>query len=185
MHPLPLEQLADVTPILVKDKLKEEQFLRRRTKAFDSKLHSKKELQVLARTMRRIMKRAEGIGLSANQVGLEGRFFVAEAPIAEGQKGRSKLHVLINPEITRVSKEMTAQEEGCLSVPGLYGTVARHEKVTIEGTDAYGKKITIRARGLLARIFQHEMDHLNGVLFIDKATEIHKTPDEESLNPKP
>lgn len=65
-------------------------------------------------------------------------------------------------------------EEGCLSVPGIYGDVERPEKITLVGQDRYDKKIKIKAWGLLARVFQHEVDHLNGILFIDKAKSIQK-----------
>ena len=119
--------------------------------------------------MRSIMHRANGVGLSANQVGLDMQFFVAEVP----RKNKSpKLYAVFNPQIATASKETGELEEGCLSVPYTHGMVRRPQAVTLTGLDKHQKPITIKASGLLARIIQHEMDHLSGTLFIDKATRI-------------
>ncbi len=144
----------------------QEKILRRKASDFDFSKHDKKEIRELIKTMRAEMVRSVGIGLSANQIGLDMRLFVAKAD--------GKQYAIFNPDITKFSKEKVLMEEGCLSVPELYGPVERPEKITIEGYDANGKKIKIRAWGILARVFQHETDHLNGILFIDKAKSLHK-----------
>src|SRR3989344_3979318 len=99
--------------------------------------------------MRREMHNADGIGLSANQIGLNTRVFVAMV--------ETKFYAVFNPELIQLSKETNSMDEGCLSVPGVYGLVERPSKVTLKGLDANGKPIKIKAWGLLARVFQHEM----------------------------
>ena len=90
------------------------------------------------------------------------------------------LYTLINPELVRVSDEMVDGIEACLSIPGYYGNVSRHEAVTVQALDRNGKKVRIKAKGWLARVFQHEIDHLDGILYIDRATEIWRATDEEA-----
>jgi len=150
---------------------KEEKFLRQRVPIFDFKKISKKEINDLLKTMKEKMQAADGIGLSANQLGLSQRFFIAQLPTPEGQ---IKSYAIFNPEIIKFSREKEIAIEGCLSVPGLLGYVERPEKIVLTGFDKNGKKIKIKAWGLLARVFQHEIDHLNGILFIDKAKEVFK-----------
>lgn len=145
---------------------KDEKFLRKQTVQFDFKKHSPAEIRELMKTMRQIMKSAEGIGLSANQIGLNMRVFVAQV--------NNKFYGIFNPEIIQVSPEIVPMDEGCLSVPGVYGMVERPEKVTLSGFNQSGKRIKIKAWGLLARVFQHEIDHLNGKLFVDKAKMVEK-----------
>ena len=116
--------------------------------------------------MREKMKNASGVGLSANQIGLDLNVFVAQV---EG-----KFYSIFNPTLVKISGEKISMEEGCLSVPEVFGDVLRSEKVILEGFDKNNKKIKIKAWGLLARIFQHEIDHLNGKIFIDTATDLHK-----------
>lgn len=144
----------------------QEKFLRRKVSSFDFSKYSKKEIREIIKDMRIEMTKAIGLGLSANQTGLDMRLFIAKAG--------GKQYAVFNPSITKFSKETIIMEEGCLSVPEIYGPVERPEKVTLEGFDSNGKKIKIKAWGLLARIFQHETDHLNGILFIDKAKCLHK-----------
>jgi peptide deformylase len=157
---------------------KNEKFLRQKTVKFEFKEYSPKEIRALVKSMRETMKRADGVGLSANQIGLPFRMFVAQ--VAD-QNGKPKFYAIFNPEITKISKEMEILEEGCLSVPEIWGPVERHYRLTLSGQDANGKKIKIKAWDLLARVFQHEMDHLNGGLFIDKAHELRKRPASERL----
>ncbi|MFA5386416.1 MAG: peptide deformylase [Candidatus Paceibacterota bacterium] len=156
---------------------REERFLRQRVSVFDFKKHSKKEVNDLLKTMKEKMKEAEGIGLSANQLGLSCRVFVGRVPSSDGQ---IKSYAIFNPEITKPSKERTSLMEGCLSVPGLLGIVERPEKITLIGLDKNGKRIKIKAWGILARVFQHETDHLNGIIFIDKAKEVFKDTPEQT-----
>lgn len=151
---------------------KNEIFLRKKTELFDFNAHSKKEIQELVNNMRKIMIEANGIGLAANQIGLKYRVFVARVPEASG---KMKFYAIFNPKIERLSKDVKILTEGCLSVPGILGEVPRAEKVLLSGFDKFGKPVKIKAWGLLAHIFQHEMDHLGGTLFIDKAIKIHES----------
>jgi len=163
----------------------EEKFLRLKVADFDFDKFGKKEISELLKTMRGIMIEARGIGLSANQLGLDLKFFIAQIsdkPLKRDENNKSimpsldemEFYAIFNPEIVKFSKEKILTEEGCLSVPGVYGLVERSAKITIAGRDENDKKIKIKASGILARVFQHEFDHLNGVLFIDKASNIHK-----------
>lgn len=106
------------------------------------------------------MMKGNGIGLAASQVGYLKRIFVCHF---QGDIPR----VFINPEILRTSNDQETFEEGCLSIPGIYADVVRPEEITVQAWDEKGKPFTIDADGLLARVIQHEMDHLRGVLFID------------------
>ncbi len=157
--------------ILTIESKEKEKFLRTPTKDFDFSKFTKKEVKELILHMKRIMRAAEGIGLAANQIGLNLKVFVAETP---SKKGKGKFYAIFNPKIIKTSKEMTEMEEGCLSVPYTFGKVKRSSNVTLEGFNENNRPIKIKAWSLLAKIFQHEMDHLNGSLFIDKALEIKK-----------
>jgi peptide deformylase len=102
-----------------------------------------------------------GIGLAAPQVGVSLRLMVV------GHDGGREARAIVNPVIAEQGGEVTA-EEGCLSLPGIFASVTRAEWVRLEGQDLEGQPVSIKARGLAARVFQHEMDHLDGVLFIDR-----------------
>jgi len=106
------------------------------------------------------MRKAHGIGLAATQVGFDGRVIVIET--------KDGAMSFINPEIIKKSDELEAGEEGCLSVPGQYGSVKRHARVSVQAQDTEGNSDVYDAQGLFARVFQHEIDHLNGIVFIDK-----------------
>jgi len=122
------------------------------------------DLRALARDMVETMYAAPGIGLAAPQVGLPIRLFVIDISVGHDPKG---LITLVNPEF--VEREgMQLEEEGCLSLPGFNATVARPERVTVKGVDLDGRERIITADGLLARAFQHEMDHLDGRVFVDR-----------------
>ena len=154
----------------------EEKFLRKKAADFDFTKFAKKELEGLIKNMRKIMKEAVGIGLSANQLGLDMQLFVAEVP----QKDRApKFYAIFNPEITKMSQETEILEEGCLSVPGIYGEVERFKKITLKGLDKNQKAVKLEVYGLTARVFQHETDHLNGILFIDRAKNLHDKDSKE------
>lgn len=124
------------------------------------------EIQKLIAYMITTMKEAKGIGLAASQVGVSLRIFTVNI--------EDKIYVFINPEIKDISAEKIPFEEGCLSVKETWGPVIRPKKLTIKALDENGKQIKIRAKGLLARVTQHEMDHLNGILFIDRAEKLYK-----------
>jgi len=154
-------------------------FLERPAERFIFDTHDQREIEELLRRMRRIMRDANGIGLSANQIGLPYRLFVAEVPGKDGLK----FYAVFNPEIEKAEIEKAVLEEGCLSVPGVYGNVERPAAVTLKGQDRRGKVLKIKAWGLLARVFQHEVDHLNGKLFLEKAKATYRvTPKEQGLS---
>jgi peptide deformylase len=151
---------------------KDEKFLRKKTATFDFKKFDKKEINDLVMRMRRIMHAANGIGLSANQIGLNFAVFVAEVPDA---KGGTKFYAVFNPKIEKMEKSIVAFEEGCLSIPGKWGDVERAEQIVLSGFNKMGKPVKVKAWGLLARVFQHEVDHLNGKLFIDRAKKVYSS----------
>ena len=122
------------------------------------------ELQQLIDDMVETMYAAPGVGLSANQVGSTHRLFVANPA---DDHDPSKLLVVINPEIMESDGEF-AHEEGCLSIPEFREEVRRARRVLLRGLDRRGRPIEVEGRELLARIFQHEMDHLNGLFFVDR-----------------
>ena len=159
---------------------KEERFLRRKTPEFGFK-SAQNEIREVIKKMRMAIKKEKGVGLSANQIGFDWRLFIAEIP---SEKGKPKFYAIFNPDITKVSKNKIILEEGCLSVPGIWGLVERPEQIVLIGFDKNGKKIKIKAWGLPARVFQHEIDHLNGILFIDRASKFFKEASEKTANIK-
>ncbi|MFB0535408.1 MAG: peptide deformylase [Anaerolineae bacterium] len=124
-------------------------------------------LQNLIDDMVETMHAAPGLGLAAPQIGVSQQVIVIQLPENEEDPQSGKLYVLCNPEILKTAGEEES-EEGCLSVPGFVGDVRRAAVVTVKGLDRHGKKIRIKAEGLLARAFQHEIDHVNGALFIER-----------------
>jgi peptide deformylase len=178
----------DENGIYVISSKKEEQFLRAATKPFsfssrsepimDGKTWTKKETNDLISRMRKIMKRANGVGLSANQIGLPYQLFVAGI---HDQQGNFKFYAVFNPKIEKSNGPAVLFEEGCLSIPGAYGHVSRAKQVVLSGFDKTGKPLKIKAWGLLAIVFQHETDHLNGKLFTDRAKEVTTAPTSSRL----
>jgi peptide deformylase (EC 3.5.1.88) len=138
-----------------------------------------KTLQTLIDDMFETMRDAPGVGLAAPQIGESQRVVVVEYTDDERENARPKKYVLVNPEIVQESEETVTDLEGCLSVPGLAGEVERFEAVTVQAKNRFGKPIKLKASGWLARIFQHEIDHLNGVLYIDRATRVFQPTPEE------
>jgi peptide deformylase len=116
------------------------------------------------------MYRERGIGLAAPQVGVSRRIFVVDV---EGEEGERVKLALVNPRLARSSGTVVG-EEGCLSIPGIHADVRRHAEVAFEALDENGAPITVHAAGLLARALQHELDHLDGVLFIDRVSAIRR-----------
>ena len=147
-----------------------------------------KSLQALIDDMIETMRAAPGVGLAAPQVGISDRLIVVEyaeppeeeaavdgveaAPEKPLAEVKPKLYVVINPEIVKASSETEVGVEGCLSIPGLVGEVERHAGIQIKGLNRRGQPMKIKADGWLARIFQHEIDHINGVVFPDRATRV-------------
>ena len=140
--------------------------LRKKSEDISLKKLAEKKLQVLALNMAKTMKEKDGIGLAAPQVGDNIRLITVNT--------KEGVLILINPKITKKSFAKEWAEEGCLSVPGVYGKVKRSKKINCIYLDTSGEKKKISAEGLLARVIQHEIDHLDGILFIDKAKEINK-----------
>ena len=118
------------------------------------------EIRALIQRMYVIMAEARGLGLAGPHIGISKRIFTYD--IGEGP------HALVNPRVVRTGGEEIAVE-GCLSIPGLQGEVPRAERITVAGLDENGDKVKIKAEGMLARVFQHELDHLDGTVFVDRA----------------
>jgi len=128
------------------------------------------EVQRLIDDMIQTMYAAPGIGLAATQVGVPMRIFVADISVG---RNPGDLLAFVNPEFVE-RDGMQLEEEGCLSVPGFNATVARPARVTVKGLTRQGEAQVIEATGLLARCFQHEMDHLDGTLFVDRLRGLQK-----------
>lgn len=128
------------------------------------------KLATLAQDMIETMFNASGGGLAANQVGVLNRLIVVDLAIKTEKKDPI---VIINPEITAMEEEAIA-EEGCLSIPDLFAEVKRSKKIELKGVDINGKDIRIEAEDFLARVLQHELDHLNGILFWDKLGKVKR-----------
>jgi peptide deformylase len=137
------------------------------------------ELQALIDDMIETMREAPGVGLAAPQVNVSQRVIVVEFGDEEDPEIPKKLYAFVNPEIQRPSRDTVQGLEGCLSIPELVGEVDRAHAVTVKGQTRHGGVQKLKAKGWLARIFQHEVDHLNGVLFIDKAERIYPVEDLE------
>jgi len=133
-----------------------------------------KELQTLVDDMVETMRVAPGVGLAAPQVDVPLRVIVVEFGDEEDESVPLKLFPVVNPEITRFSKEQVIGTEGCLSIPDFVGDVDRSVGVVVKGMNRRGQPMRIKSSGWLARIFQHEVDHLNGVLFIDRTERVWK-----------
>jgi len=139
------------------------------------------DFQKLVEDMVITMREEDGVGLAAPQVNQSIRLIVIEYPEDDNQEdAEKKLFIMANPEIVKWSEETELGMEGCLSVPDIVGEVERALKVEVRGLNRYGKKMKVRAKGWLARVFQHEIDHLDGILFVDRATTLYKTSDEEA-----
>jgi peptide deformylase len=132
------------------------------------------ELQTLIDDMIDTLHDEPGVGLAAPQVGISWRGIVVEYGDDEKEEVPPKLYAVVNPEFSRMSTDTVVATEGCLSIPGYAGEVERAEAVTVKGQNRRGQPVTIKARDWLARIFQHEMDHLDGVLFVDRAERVWK-----------
>jgi peptide deformylase len=137
------------------------------------------DLQNLIDDMVETMREAPGVGLAATQVDVPLQLIVVEFGDEEDETVPPKLYVMVNPEISRHSRETIIGTEGCLSVPNLVGDVERHESVTVKFLNRHGKPSKLKAKNWLARIIQHEIDHLHGILFTDLATQVWEPMTEE------
>lgn len=157
---------------------KDEPVLRQIAKLVTKPEFNSPELKKLLREMSAsLAQEPDGIALAAPQIGVSKRIFIVSAKIfgeEVSEKNKKADLVFINPVITKLAKKKKLTEEGCLSVRPIYGQVARAEKASVEAYDENGKKFTHHGSGLMAQIFQHEVDHLNGILFIDKAENLQE-----------
>jgi peptide deformylase len=135
------------------------------------------ELQQLIDDMVETMREAPGVGLAGPQVNQLKRVIVVEFGDEDDEEIPPTLYALVNPEISKKSKETVFGMEGCLSIPELLGDVERAQSVTVKAQDRRGRVTKIKASGWLARIFQHEIDHLNGVLFTDRTDDVYRLED--------
>jgi len=165
--------------------------LRQAAKPVSKKEFGSSALLKLIANMKRILAKEKfGVAIAAPQVGVSLRLFVVSGRVFEEEahdddperSSEKQSRVFINPVLMRVSRKKREMSEGCLSVRGTYGAVIRHEKASIKAEDERGKAFTYHGAGLVAHIFQHEVDHLDGILYIDKAT---KLTDDEAIAPPP
>lgn len=143
------------------------------------------DFQTLVDDMIETMLDAPGVGLAAPQIAISQRLIVVRLPDDEESREEygeeaGKLYVVANPEIIKKSRETVEGVEACLSIPGYFGRVERSVSVTVKGQDRDGNPLRIKARDWLARVFQHEIDHLDGVLFIDLTSDIWRDKNAES-----
>lgn len=139
------------------------------------------QVRAIGKRMIELMFEAEGVGLAASQVGLAWRMFVAHVPEGDDRSlqddpatATTTPQVYINPVLSDLGPPMVVGSEGCLSLPDINGDVLRASEITITATNLEGQEFTQRAAGLLARCWQHELDHLDGVLIIDRMTQMSR-----------
>jgi peptide deformylase len=136
------------------------------------------DLQRLVTRMRQLMTDARGVGLAATQVGIVQRVFVF-------QKGEDDVVAVVNPRLTERSDELETEDEGCLSLQGVTMPVERHLRVTLEGKDPEGNDVRFELEGHPARVVQHELDHLDGTLILDRTTDEARKEALAALRPRP
>ena len=150
-----------------------------------NQIQSKEIQQIIIDMSQALRESGDGVAIAAPQIGHAVRIFTVAGSIIDHMNNYHGEHtspdkVFINPEIIKASKaKKPMRGEGCLSVRFIYGTTKRSDRVTVKALDEYGKEFIIEGQGLLAQIFQHEIDHLNGVLFIDHAHDIREMSEEE------
>lgn len=141
---------------------------------------------ILTRMKKVLAKEEFGVAIAAPQIGESLRIFVIAGKVFKEAESKETPpdKVFINPELIRLSRKKKEMSEGCLSVRHKYGTVLRHEKASIKALDEHGKNFTHHASDLVAHIFQHECDHLEGILYVDKAVTLEEDKDWEKLKEK-
>ncbi|NQV93080.1 peptide deformylase [Candidatus Kaiserbacteria bacterium] len=134
----------------------------------------------LLKDMREALEKKEyGVALAAPQIGVALRIFIVADRVFNEEQLKERTHIFVNPTIIKTSKKTDELEEACLSVEGYFGTTTRAQQVTVEAYNEHGIKFTRGASGLLAQIFQHEIDHLNGILYIDHARNVREVVAQE------
>lgn len=141
--------------------------LRKKSEVISDDRLTSPEMKLLVQELKETMAKENGVGIAAPQIGVHDRVIIAETD--------GVALAYMNPEITERSFRMIESEEGCLSVPGCWGMVKRHRSVTVKAIAEDGTRTLIKAKGLLSVIFQHEIDHLDGILFIDRAEKIKRS----------
>ncbi len=145
-----------------------------REKAFELKGVGRRERELI-QAMAETMYAARGIGLAATQVGVLERLFLVDVDQEDDDPATRRLQVFINPEIVWESEEDAPFEEGCLSIPGVNGEVFRPQRIKVVARDENFEPFELEADELLARVIQHENDHLNGILFVDRLALLHRS----------
>jgi peptide deformylase len=159
--------------MVVKILQKENKVLRENAKEVEiEKIKTGKIKSVLEKMTEALCKNESAVAIAAPQIGESLRIFIIQ--LKTGLDSNQPLFVFINPVIKKISKKKRIVSEGCLSTEGIYGAIKRAEKLTVEAYNEKGEKFSRNASGLLAQIIQHEIDHLNGILFIDKAIGLKK-----------
>lgn len=134
-----------------------------------------RQIRKLLDDMVETMREADGVGLAGPQVGMDLALFVAELPVdMEDPESGFEVFALINPQIVERSEELVEGREACLSIPDLFGDVPRHTCIRVEALDRFGEAVSLELEDFKARVFQHEIDHLHGVLFLDRVTSLDK-----------
>jgi peptide deformylase len=152
---------------------------------------SPKIKKIIKRMQQALGEQDDGVAIAAPQIGEALRIFVVSKKVFEmmredepevGTAPKEKLEdmIFINPKLLKLSREKVEADEGCLSVRYLYGKVLRAKKATVQALDENGERILVGGSGLVAQIFQHEMDHLDGILFIDKAKDLEEIPPQKT-----
>ena len=132
------------------------------------------ELPGLVAEMFVTMAAAEGAGLAAPQIGVGRRVIVVDVPAGEGEGEEGTRLALVNPVVVETGRAKARESEGCLSVPGVHEVVSRPDRIVVEGVDPEGAPLRVEASGLLSRVLQHEVDHLDGVLFFDRISPLKR-----------
>ncbi len=167
--------------------------LRKRAKPVLKKDMGTPRLRLALQRMKKALSAEEsGVAIAAPQIGVSWRIFIIAGRAFEMEKESSpektpisQTRVFINPEIVRLSRATHEVSEGCLSVRGIYGIVSRHEKATVRALNEAGEIFTYHGSGLISQIFQHEIDHLEGVLYVDKAERFEKESAQENSSKTP
>lgn len=157
--------------------------LRRSCKPVEDAVHHHPKFAGFIKSMVQTMHGAQGVGLAANQVGVDLRAIVLECRLNKRYLGSPHfpLQAYVNPRIVKKSKKKAFDWEGCLSIPGYRGVVPRHESIVVEATLPNGKTIRRRVSGFEARVFQHEIDHINGFVYVDRMPDLRTLMHEDEM----